>query len=99
MLPDYVCDSAGIYGGVVFRDHRYQQAKVRLLIELISEQLKRLFWTATVQAHGDGRVMGRGGAYYTGSGGWFFGPRSRPKTPRHRPLARIRRMPENSYRG
>ena len=78
ILLDYVCDSSGIYGCVVFRDHRYQQGKVRLFIELVSEQLKRLFWTATVQAHGDARVMRLASAYYTGSGSWLFDTRPRP---------------------
>ena len=40
LLPDYDCNSAGIYA--VYQDRRYQQAKVRLFIDFIDQQLKRL---------------------------------------------------------
>jgi DNA-binding transcriptional LysR family regulator len=40
LLPDYDCGCAGMYA--VFQDRRYQEAKVRLFIDYISEQLTRL---------------------------------------------------------
>jgi len=40
LLPDYDCGSAGIYA--VYQDRLYQQAKVRLFIDFIDAQLKRL---------------------------------------------------------
>lgn len=40
LLPDYNCGSAGIYA--VYLDRRYQQAKVRLFIDFISEKSKHL---------------------------------------------------------
>ena len=38
LLPDYDCGSAGIYA--VYQDRHYQQAKVRLFIDFLAEQLK-----------------------------------------------------------
>lgn len=40
LLPSYDCGSAGIYA--VYQDRHYQQAKVRLFIDFIDKQLKRL---------------------------------------------------------
>lgn len=40
LLPDYDCGSVGMYA--VYQDRRYQQAKVRLFIDYIDREFKRL---------------------------------------------------------
>lgn len=40
LLPDYDCGSVGVYA--VYQDRRYQQAKVRLFIEHIDREFRRL---------------------------------------------------------
>ncbi len=40
LLPDYDCGSVGVYA--VYQDRRYQQAKVRLFIDYIDREFKRL---------------------------------------------------------
>lgn len=40
LLPDYECGSVGMYA--VYQDRRYQQAKVRLFIDFIGREFKRL---------------------------------------------------------
>jgi len=42
LLPKYNCSSAGIYA--VYQSRHYQQAKVRLFIDFMDNQLKRIMY-------------------------------------------------------